>query len=172
MIGKVIWLGLVWLLYPYAMVPYIYESIHPIKLQVIHLLKKDMSEPGTRDCSNAWWYLGDEHGGSPQKRLTFDTQQPIDARDRSRWWTDRCRLSYPLPPPPHFCKSGASAPWFHFDSKFRCNIFGLGSLPLESGAVCCLKYKGTRSSMTRNPVSHRWSNPGGWGIRKNWDPRI
>ena len=148
MIGKVIWLGLVWLLYPYAMVPYIYESIHPIKLQVIQLLKKDMSEPGTRDCSNAWWYLGDEYGGSPPKRLTFDTQQPIDARDRSRWWTDRCRLSYPSPPPPLFCKSGASAPWFHFDSKFRCNIFGLGSLPLESGAVCCLKYKGTRSSMT------------------------
>ena len=148
MIGKVIWLGLVWLLYPYAMVPYIYESIHPIKLQVIHLLKKDMSEPGTRDCSNAWWHLGDEYGGSPPKRLTFDTQQPIDARDRSRWWTDRCRLSYPSPPPPLFCKSGASAPWFHFDSKFRCNIFGLGSLPLESGAVCCLKYKGTRSSMT------------------------
>ena len=146
MIGKVIWLGLVWLLYPYAMVPYIYESIHPIKLQVIYLLKKDMSEPGTRDCSNAWWHLGDEYGGSPPKRLTFDTQQPIDARDRSRWWTDRCRLSYPSPPPPLICKSGASAPWFHFDSKFRCNIFGLGSLPLEGDAVCCLKYKGTRSS--------------------------
>ena len=32
---------------------YIYKSIHPIKLQVIYLLKKDMSEPGTRDCSNA-----------------------------------------------------------------------------------------------------------------------
>ena len=105
MIGKVIWLGLVWLLYPYAMVPYIYESIHPIKLQVIHLLKKDMSEPGTRDCSNAWWHLGDKYGGSPPKRLTFDTQQPIDARDRSRWWTDRCRLSYPSLPPPHISKT-------------------------------------------------------------------
>ena len=101
MIGKVIWLGLVWLLYPYAMVPYIYESIHPIKLQVIHLLKKDMSEPGTRDCSNAWWYLGDEYGGSPPKRLTIDTQAIIDGTNRSRWWKNRCRLSHPLPPPPH-----------------------------------------------------------------------
>ena len=148
MIGKVIWLGLVWLLYPYAMVPYIYESIHPIKLQVIHLLKKDMSEPGTRDCSNAWWHLGDEYGGLPPKRLTIDTQ------DILRWYQPIQVMEEPMPPfssitaTTPLCKSGASAPWFHFDSKFRCNIFRLGSLPLEGDAVCCLKYKGTRSSMT------------------------
>ena len=92
MIGKVIWLGLVWLLYPYAMVPYIYESIHPIKLQVIHLLKKDMSEPGTRDCSNAWWHLGDEYGGSPPKRLTIDTQ------DILRWYQPIQVMEEPMPP--------------------------------------------------------------------------
>ena len=94
MIGKVIWLGLVWLLYPYAMVPYIYESIHPIKLQVIHLLKKDMSEPGTRDCSNAWWHLGDEYGGLPPKRLTIDTQAIL------RWYQPIQVMEEPMPPFP------------------------------------------------------------------------
>ena len=178
MIGKVIWLGLVWLLYPYAMVPYIYESIHPIKLQVIHLLKKDMSEPGTRDCSNAWWHLGDEYGGSPPKRLTFDTQQPIDARDRSRWWTDRCRLSYTSPPPtPTFVKvvhrhpgststANSVATFSDWDPCHWRVVLSVVSSIREPA----LRWR--RSEMTRNPVSHRWSNPGGWGIRKNWDPRI
>ena len=92
MIGKIKWLGLVWLLYPYAMVPYLYESIHPIKLQVIHLLKKDMSEPGIRDCPNAWWHLGDKYGGSPPKRLTFDTQAI------HRWYQPIQVMEEPMPP--------------------------------------------------------------------------
>ena len=46
MIGKTIWLGIVWLQHPFAMVPYLYE-FHSIKLQVIHKLKEDTSESGT-----------------------------------------------------------------------------------------------------------------------------
>ena len=157
--------------------PLLYESFIPSSSRSFICWSRDTSEPGIRVRSLRDWTLGTNMVAHPQRDWPLTPKQFLDGTNRSRWWKNRCRLSHPLPPPPHFFKSGASAPWFHFDSKFRCNIFGLGSLPLESGAVCCLKYKGTRSLMTRswmtrNPVSHRWSNPGGWGIRKNWDPRI
>ena len=86
---KMIWLGLVWLLYPYAMVPYIYKSIHPIKLQVIHLLKKDISEPGIRVSSLRDRTLGTNMVAHPMRIWPLTPSNPLKrATDQGDGLTD------------------------------------------------------------------------------------
>ena len=101
MIGKMTWLGIVWLYHPFAMVPYCMRvSFHQAP-------GHSYAEGGYERIRNLgqlicvielwgriWWLT--PYG------LDHETQQSIDGANRSRWWTDRCRLSYPSPPPPVF----------------------------------------------------------------------
>ena len=173
MIGKMTWLGLVWLQHSFAMVPYYYTRVSSHQAPGLSYADRGIrasQESGYAHCvielwGRIWWLT--PWGLDLWHPAIHRWRRPIQGDGRTDAAFTIHRRHHP---------SFVKVVHRHPGSTLTVNSVATFSdwdpchWRVVLSVVSSIREPALRR-MTRNPVSHRWSNPGGWGIRKNWDPR-